>query len=441
MKRPSKFPSVVHTTFAVVTFCYAVIGGLGYLAYGTEMHNHVKGKSGEGERVIHTLITVLIAVTSTSKFTLAAYPLTKRLIDSVLTNEHFKLFIKRTRAVHVLTSPSPSVQPTSHRNNETSSITSAGVKHTQYSSLNAVDGDGGVGVGVGVCGDTSGEATICALNGNNKDENENENEEEGLLSHEEQSGERSPSPAPSHSSSSYPFPSASSSSSSSSSHLSTADCKDGKQREKKKKVEKGVQKEKEKRIAMDRGRVRVREMEMEGEGEDTRPPLAAFEVRVSTAIIGTFPPIYMSGSGSGSGSDVCLHHGDGKQQQQQDQSDFTRESRESNNNNNTDRNTLNSSHHHPLFFLTVKFILRAMLPLCALFVSWIITDFIKLMGLIGSIFGLLISFIIPLLCYRKIFRKEIKLVENIFILFLIFFGSTLGGCAIFFIFCDDFGEN
>ena len=63
---------------------------------------------------------------------------------------------------------------------------------------------------------------------------------------------------------------------------------------------------------------------------------------------------------------------------------------------------------------------RTSVPIAALSLGTILPKFLQLMSIIGSIFGLLISLFIPLLCYRKLFKNQISKLENtVLIVFLI----------------------
>ena len=69
---------------------------------------------------------------------------------------------------------------------------------------------------------------------------------------------------------------------------------------------------------------------------------------------------------------------------------------------------------------SVKILIRTSVPIAALSLGTILPKFLQLMSIIGSIFGLLISLFIPLLCYRKLFKNQISKLENtVLIVFLI----------------------
>jgi amino acid permease len=68
---------------------------------------------------------------------------------------------------------------------------------------------------------------------------------------------------------------------------------------------------------------------------------------------------------------------------------------------------------------------RTLLPLVAIGLSHLIPDFFKLVSLIGIVSGLSISFLLPLLCYWKIFHREITKIEQNLIIITIFVVVTL----------------
>jgi vesicular inhibitory amino acid transporter len=73
----------------------------------------------------------------------------------------------------------------------------------------------------------------------------------------------------------------------------------------------------------------------------------------------------------------------------------------------------------------LKIALRTSAPLIALGLSIILPDFLELMELVGAVFGIFISLVIPVLCYRKIFQGQLSRVQDVGLLALIVLGSFL----------------
>ena len=73
----------------------------------------------------------------------------------------------------------------------------------------------------------------------------------------------------------------------------------------------------------------------------------------------------------------------------------------------------------------VKLAIRTVVPLVSLGLSVQLTNFLELMSIIGAVFGLMISLVIPLLCFRRLFKKQISTVENILITFFILLSFSL----------------
>jgi amino acid permease len=76
------------------------------------------------------------------------------------------------------------------------------------------------------------------------------------------------------------------------------------------------------------------------------------------------------------------------------------------------------------FVVFVKILIRTMVPIIALGLRAVLPNFITLMGLIGAIFGLQITLIIPVLCYLRIFRGQLSLGERFLLILLL-----IGGCV------------
>lgn len=73
----------------------------------------------------------------------------------------------------------------------------------------------------------------------------------------------------------------------------------------------------------------------------------------------------------------------------------------------------------------VKLLIRTAVPLIALGLSFVLPNFLQLMSIIGAAFGLLISLVIPLLCFRKLFMDQIPDIENALIIFFILLSFAL----------------
>jgi hypothetical protein len=77
----------------------------------------------------------------------------------------------------------------------------------------------------------------------------------------------------------------------------------------------------------------------------------------------------------------------------------------------------------------VTCLVRTMLPLLALRISYTLPEFIILLSLIGCVFGVFLSAIVPTLCYLKLFKWEISPLKTVLLTLCVIFSIV---CSILF---------
>ena len=77
-----------------------------------------------------------------------------------------------------------------------------------------------------------------------------------------------------------------------------------------------------------------------------------------------------------------------------------------------------------------SYCIRTIVPCCAMLLAIYIPNFFKLLSIIGGVFGNLISVIIPVICYAKIFQESITIWEMRGLNALITAGFAMGLCAV-----------